>query len=360
VRYRRKTGRVKTPTAVLFGVLKGFDMDDKELDGSVHEALRAKVPRQPARLDGELWGVTTYFNPVGYGSKSHHLRLFSERVRKQGLKLMVVELAFGEGAHVLDETAADRVIHLRSDSVLWQKERLLNIAITQLPDNCDKVAWLDADILFENDAWVAETKQLLRDFTIVQPFHTAWLLPPNYTSRPPSKDQEEGAIVWSSVYAHHSGLALTVGHPGLAWAARRSLLETHGVYDRAVLGGADVVQALAMFGLVERQEIRDRLKTYWSESQFQHLTGWAKRFHEDVRGSVFYTAGSVLHLWHGNLQTRQYLPRQLILKAADFNPLTDIRFSKNLCWEWSSDKPDLHQKVKDYFGNRREETVGAS
>ena len=102
------------------------------------------VESQRRSLQGEIWGITTYFNPAGYSNKRTHLRLFSERIRKQGLKLLIVELAFGTSAYVLEDGLGDLVIRLRSSTVLWQKERMLNIGLRNLPDACDKVVWLDA------------------------------------------------------------------------------------------------------------------------------------------------------------------------------------------------------------------------
>src|SRR5258708_13711465 len=119
------------------------------------------VVRRPVELPGELWGITTYFNPAAFSLKLDNLRVFSTNVRRQGLKLVLVELAFGENPHAVPGDWADRIIRVRSDSILWQKERLLNIALEQLPETCDKVAWLDADILFGNDQWVDETTRLL-------------------------------------------------------------------------------------------------------------------------------------------------------------------------------------------------------
>ena len=34
------------------------------------------------------------------------------------------------------------------------QERLLNLGFEHLPDVCDKVVWLDADLLFEDDGWL--------------------------------------------------------------------------------------------------------------------------------------------------------------------------------------------------------------
>lgn len=38
-------------------------------------------------LPGELWGITTYFNPAGYKTKSTLYRLFRESCKNQGLNL---------------------------------------------------------------------------------------------------------------------------------------------------------------------------------------------------------------------------------------------------------------------------------
>jgi len=123
----------------------------------------AQPRRAPVKLPGEVWGVSAYFNPAEYANKKEHLRLFSQRVRHQGLKLLIVELAFGAAPYVLEDQLADRIIRIRSDSIMWQKERLLNLGIQHLPESCDKVVCLDADVLFGNDQWVTELSATLRE-----------------------------------------------------------------------------------------------------------------------------------------------------------------------------------------------------
>ena len=58
---------------------------------------------------------------------------------------------------------ADEVIHLTTSpsNTLWQKERMLNLAVARLPARCTKVAWIDADSFFTNERWVADTSALL-------------------------------------------------------------------------------------------------------------------------------------------------------------------------------------------------------
>ena len=48
-------------------------------------------------LQGDIWGITSYFNPEGYQSKLDNFRLFRKRTTNlQGLPLVVVELTFGD------------------------------------------------------------------------------------------------------------------------------------------------------------------------------------------------------------------------------------------------------------------------
>src|SRR5437867_4278139 len=54
--------------------------------------------------------------------------------------------------------------------ILWQKERLLNLALRTLPPSCKKVAWIDCDVVFQADDWAERTSRLLDRFMLVQPF----------------------------------------------------------------------------------------------------------------------------------------------------------------------------------------------
>jgi hypothetical protein len=54
--------------------------------------------------------------------------------------------------------------------MMWQKEAMLNIALKRLPPECDKITWIDSDIIFENDQWIEQTSSLLEYYRVVQPF----------------------------------------------------------------------------------------------------------------------------------------------------------------------------------------------
>src|SRR5258708_28176688 len=106
-----------------------------------------------------LWIVSCFFNPIGYRTKQDNFRVFANALEASGLPLVVVECAFPGQSFALDGAA--KIVRVRARDVMWQKERLLNIGISALPDDCDKVAWLDGDLIFENPNWAVEAARML-------------------------------------------------------------------------------------------------------------------------------------------------------------------------------------------------------
>jgi len=336
--------------------------------GQVAEvAQEAEVPAFPKALPGELWGVVSLFNPAGYGNKIENLRRFADRARAQGIRLLVIELAFGDAEYEVPEDLVEMVLRLRTSSVLWQKERLINIAVDALPSACDKVAWLDADILFENDEWVRETSRLLETYCVVQPFDTACWLRKGELSAAPDDYQEAGnaegqsliGMAYSMTRVPDQRAALldyyVHGHVGFAWAIRREILDRHGLYDAQVLGNGDFVVAQAMYGGEDLWSGKNWQCHRLSDPMLAHMARWGRPFYQDVKGSVMYVPGRVLHLWHGNQSDRQYKGRLNILKETNFDPEKDLVQESNGCWTWATDRPALHEWASSYFHRRQEE-----
>ena len=326
------------------------------------QALRATAPCPPPilaeKLPGEMWGLTTYFNPEDYDTKRRNFQLFRERLK---IPLCVVELAFEDKPFELEEADADLLIQLRGGDVLWQKEQLLNVGLHRLPPGCDKVCWLDADVLFENPDWARQTSQLLSQYVVVQPFFLSVRLKPGET-RCEIEELPLGSAEHEVLHGIGYGMSakgpaclssyLAHGHSGYAWAARRSVLEKHGFYWANVLGNADLNIAQAMFG-GDKYLKTDRL----SPAAQEHLKKWANEFYESVQGSVTFVDGTLFHLWHGYKSKRLYHGRLEVLIEHDFDPDRDLAVSPEGPLVWASDKPGLHEWCREYFAFREEDTV---
>src|SRR5262249_8316270 len=154
------------------------------------------------RCAGNLWAITSYFNPIGYHRRLENYHTFRQYLT---VPLVTVELAFN-GAFQLHSGDADILMQFRGGDVLWQKERLLNLALKSLPASCEKVAWLDCDVVFENKDWAARTNQALDDFGLLHLFHECYHLPPDVMPyQPHSWDAE--ATVESVVHKMSNGEA---------------------------------------------------------------------------------------------------------------------------------------------------------
>jgi hypothetical protein len=303
-----------------------------------------------------LWAITSYFNPAGYRNRLKNYRIFRQRL---AVPLVTVEFSCGRGFE-LGEGDADVLVQIRGPDLLWQKERLLNLALRSLPAECDFVAWLDGDVVLTRTDWPQAASRMLEQHPLVQLFHERYNLPPDTLPEQANARHPAGHAVAHQIRhrivspeamgevgsAHRLGIAL-----GLAWAARRRLLETHGFYDAGVLGGGDRALACAAFGQL------DGLLAPWCANprQSAHFLDWARPFHEDVRGSVGCVGGACFHLWHGAREDRRYVERYEGFRAFDFDPGRDIVLDPSGCWRWNSDKPEMHRYVRDYFHSRRED-----
>jgi hypothetical protein len=352
--------REDTPgtAALVPTVTQPADTSEPDLGPALEPGARL-APRQDRRtLRGSLWAMTAYYNPARYANKSAHYRLFRARLAAQGVPLLAIEVAFGDQSFELRPSDADRVVQLRGRDILWQKERILNQALRFLPADCDKVAWLDADVLFSRASWADDTSALLDQHVVVQPFSHSVRLPPHLLLADPCVmpfGHDDARMMHGMGYGVATkGRAaldrfLSHGHSGYAWAARRSLLERHGLYDANLLGNGDADVAYAMY----------RCATYWSLQRLgpaaqAHLARWAGPFGRAVNGSVGFVPGVVFHLWHGSMKHRLYDRPLDVLH--DFDPDTDLVVNpESGLYEWAAASDRLRAWSREYFAMRRED-----
>lgn len=292
-----------------------------------------------------FWGISAFFNPTHSKTRVENLRRFAAGVREQGLKLLIVELAFGE-SEVRDQDC-DIGIRLHEGAVCWQKERLLNIGRDFLPFDCDQVAWLDTDILFKNRWWVETAKEALKEYSLVQLFR--------YVQNGIHSDR--GIVASRSIEDRESRTVRTFGEPmdamfgrtGYAWAARREVLDRVGFYDRCIVGGGDAVMAYAGYNRI--WPTLDQAPDYFSAPHMLDIAFWIERFHAEVQGNIGFIPGTIVHLDHGSEEGRAYGTRTEILKRHKFTP-ADVTVAPSGPWLWNSPKAEMHAELAQYFSGR--------
>lgn len=308
--------------------------------------------------EGSLWAITTYFNPVHYRTRRENYTVFRERLP---VPLIAVEYSVDE--FELREQDAEILVQLRGRDVLWQKERLYNLARRHLPPDCEEVLWIDCDIVLGGSDWPAAVKAAVRQHTFVQPFQRVALLGPGVT--PPPRDAADIADWRTSLVAYlengatpsevfsrwGTSLQKKYFHGG-AWAARRSVFDSFEYYDRMIVGGGDKAFTAAVYGRFEDVAA----SSSFEESARHDYVTWAAALHGLVTDAPGYLAHTACHLWHGSLVNRGYDDRLAKLRAAGFSALEDLALDPATgCWQWATDKPELHDYVRGHFIRRRED-----
>lgn len=309
----------------------------------------------------EMWAITSYFNPQHYRRRLLNYGIFRRRLR---VPLLAIELSF-DGRFELGEHDADLLIQLSAQDVLWQKERLLNRAAQSLPESCRKVICLDCDTFFGADDWPEAVSRALDDFPLVQPFDRVHHLARAANLQDPC---DPSAVEFTQ---RSIPLAVAAGQPareclagirlclngsyvmGMGWGVQRQVLDRVGFYDACIVGGGARALVSAAYGCFE-ETIRLNLM---NERQGHHYLDWATRFFQTVQGKVSAVAGALFHLWHGTMEERRYKERYKGLQRFFFDPYLDLALDPKGFWRWNSDKPKLHQYVRDYFARRREDAV---
>ena len=310
-------------------------------------------------MKSELWAITTYFNPCGYKTRRQNYDRFLAGLAAQGVPCMTIECAFGEEPFELEPN--ERIVQIRSESLMWQKERLLNLAAAALPPECKYVAWIDADVLFKNEYWPQMTAILLETNAVVQLFSSCDRLDQRGNS------VGDTAISFGAIAPEHPetvccGRYDMHGHTGYAWAMRREIFDKVGLYEHSVVGSSDHFMAHVIYNTYGFC-IENALKS--DSAQIAHLREWGQRFYAEVQGKFAVVPGKIVHLWHGDLKNRRYFLRMHDITDLGFDPFTDVeaRPGKPLSWTNTGlQKPGLAAYFSKYFAARQEdgEFVGSA
>jgi hypothetical protein len=313
------------------------------------------------------WALTSYFNPGCFRRRYQNFQRFRDRL---GLPLLTVQWAPG-GGFDLGPGDSDLLISLAGGDLMWQKERLLNLALAELPAGCDAVAWLDCDIVFEDDRWIAGLDHALASAPVVQLFSEVVHSDPGGSSTPLLVRESLAAAFARGGAARLRQRLRPVGaeredaeseaterrrlaqrpSSGHAWAAERGVLHAHGFYDACIGGVGDMAIALAAIG---HPELFLGMFAQ-NPSQAAHYRAWADRFADATGGRVGCLPGRLEHLFHGNLANRQYRSRLNRLAESGFDPAKDLVLDGQGLWRWRSGFRALEPWMREYFDRRGED-----
>lgn len=298
--------------------------------------------------------ISCFFNPQNSPYRLKAFKIWYDSIKH--LNHQIVECVIGDSKPQLPEN--ENITRIYTENLLWHKESLLNLMVTKLPARYKYVFWVDADVIFTNLNWLTRSVEEFKSgAAILQPFEYCVHLgqdetKPNFdynkyknacgtTARPKTMWRSFGAncatnknLAASENYDNH-------GHVGFAWGARREVLEKCPLYDRALIGGADHIIAHAAMNQIPSECINKSFTENLDE-----VYEWSKKFYKVAKGRVGYVTGDLFHIWHGDIDKRQYLKR-----IKEFTPTTKAITKKDPNGLYVTSKGD-DTYIKRYFAHR--------
>lgn len=326
-------------------IINGIEIDDvKYIENEMKTAILNNDP-----LERVLHVVMVISNPCQFAQRYILAREFALRMEEEkDVLLYIVELAYNkQGFHVTD-SKNPRHLQLKGSIPLWHKENMINIGIKKLlPPTWKVVAWIDADIEFENPEWAKDTLKILngsRD--IVQLFSHAI-----------DMDSDENAMSVFPSFGFQFTKKRKYGlpgvnnmwHPGFAWACTRKAYEKIGsLYEESILGAGDHNMSLSLlnFGLKSVNPLT-------TEGYKESVLEFQKKA-KNLR--LGYVPGIIRHYFHGSKENRKYMERWKILVDHSYDPSLHITRNKDGLLIPTPECPKgLLEDILKYFAERMED-----
>ena len=298
------------------------------------ETPRPTRPR--VHLPGELAVVCCHWNPAGWKSLHRNYLRFLHEMQWWEIPTYAVEVAY-DGQEF---ATPDAWLQIRGTARhrLWQKERLINLAVERLPERFDKVAWIDADVLFLDAEWPRRAAWMLEAWPVVQlwqRWHCA---------------DADGSVGETLVNVGPFARRYTQGEqcsPGGAWAARRDVFP---LYDKHIVGSGDAMAVEGWTGALGRCLRR------MNEPMRADFLAWCEVAERKVCGDIGVMPGDAMHLYHGSRKNRQYVDRWTPVIEAGYDPQRHVTVDESGLLAWTDEAPaELVEWVAGYFASRRED-----
>lgn len=273
-----------------------------------------------------LTAIVPYFNFRHNPQLRINLFRVIRQLAREKVPYLIAELALKSDPFEI------RLAHIqaRTSSILWQKERLINLAFARC--KTPFVAWIDGDVLLP-PGWASRTVSLLENGGVCQLFDKMIHL---------DRNGQPTQLFEGAASFHSRNPDSLQGSPGGAWAAPTAIIQSIGIYDRAGCPSNDLLWFYAVIRNPKQPECL-------GECAFEHYESWKRRVSDQI-SHITYIEQTAHHLFHGACQHRNYQNRDQIPRKHQFDPMQDLRLNEFGAYEWNSEKPKFHRETAASLG----------
>jgi hypothetical protein len=326
-------------------VINGIEIDCIHYETNpIRDAIKNNEP-----LENKLHVIAVISNPCLYTKRYILMNEFITRMELEepNVILYVVEMAYKDQKFVITNSKNKRHLQIRTETPLWHKENMINLAVKNLlPKKWKAMAWIDGDLEFESDSWAMDTLKILNGTKdIVQLFSHC-------------DDMDKNGLTMRTFNSFgyqytkknkYSSIGPNFWHPGYAWACTRKAYEKMGgIYDLAVLGSGDNVMAMSYI-----QNVMKSATQQYTQSYFDSILEVQDR----VKGlRIGYVPGVIRHHFHGSKINRKYRERWEILIKHNYDPILHVKKNRDgVLIPTEQCPPEFLDDIMNYFRERKED-----
>ena len=288
--------------------------------------------------------ICIMFNPARSRSRIKLYLSFKRQMEKLGIKLITVECVYDNSPFTITKQNYEPYnIQLSTQSAFFQKEKLINIALTKLPLDAKYVAWCDCEVEFTSSNWVNDTIRGLHVFKAIQLFEEAVILNSNgedvMTKRGFAAQLNENEEIENATLQRMTEAA---GH---CWAFRvDALKEIGGLLDFSPLGNGEKIMG---YSLAKRME--DYVPNELNASFKDSIRTWQKKAALALTAGIGFIPGTIRVYYCSTTQEAKAHDKWEVLQGNNFDPKEDLFLAENGLYYIDPSKPKLREDLKNVF-----------
>lgn len=304
-----------------------------------------------------LHTVMVYANPVRWASRLQRHTECEQHLLDSGVRLTTVECAYGDRPYELPEDPRINRVRVRAKSLVWNKENLMNLGISRLPDGWEYVCCVDGDIHFRKPNWASEAVHALQQYDVIQPWSDAYDLGPNDEHLAAHRSfcrqlwHDQPVVPGPMPWWDFNDGPYCYPHSGYVWCYTRLFIEwLGGLIEHAIMGAADHHMALSLVG-----KSRYSIPNGVHPNYYTPIKQWEQRALHHINGNIGFLWGTIEHRWHGRKAQRKYIDRWDMVVKHQFDPMIDLKRNSYGVTELAGNKPGLRHDLDKYFRQRNED-----